>query len=54
MKIALNILLGLAAGILFLFVVGRPNPPLTKEQHRNVTIAFVATLLFIVTFNTIM
>lgn len=52
--IALNILLGLAAGILFLFVVGKTNPPMSKDQHQNVTIAFVAVLVFIIALNTIM
>lgn len=52
--IGLNILLGLAAVILFLFVVGETKPPISNEQRKNCTVAFVAVLVFIIALNTIM
>lgn len=47
--IALNIILGLAAAVLFLGVVAEEN----ERIQGNVTIAFVAMLLFIVSVNII-
>lgn len=48
-----NILLGVAAGILFLFLVGENNPPMSKERHQNITIAFTAVLALIAVLNII-
>lgn len=48
--IALNILLGVVAGFLLLFVLAEQD----KTRHTNATIAFVAVLAFIVALNTIM
>lgn len=45
--IAINILLGIVAGILFLGVVAEKD----KEAHKNITIAFVAVLALIATLN---
>lgn len=52
--IALNILLGLVAGVLLLFIVGETNPPISKEKRDNVTFAFGAVVLLIIAVNTIM
>ena len=53
--IALNILLGIAAGLAFLWVIGdNPKQPVSNERRMTATIAFVALLLFIVALNTIM
>lgn len=52
--IALNILLGIIAGIAFLFVLGGlVDSQMSKDRHRNVTIAFVAILAFILALNII-
>lgn len=48
--IFINILLGIAAGILFFGVVGEKD----KAKHKNITIAFVATLLFTLALNFIL
>ena len=48
-----NILLGVAAGILFLFLVGESKPPMSKERHQNITIAFTAVLALIAVLNII-
>lgn len=45
--IFVNILLGIAAGILFFGIVGEKD----KAKHKNITIAFVALLLFTVVLN---
>ena len=55
--IALNILLGIVAGVLLLFIVGQTKPPMapiTKEQRVCCTIAFVAVVALIIALNTIM
>ena len=46
---ALNILLGIMAGILFLGVVGETD----RQKHANITIAFVAVVIAIATMNII-
>ena len=48
--IFVNILLGIVAGILFIGVVGEKD----KEKHKNITTAFVATLLFTLALNFIL
>lgn len=48
--IALNILLGIVAGILLLGVIAEKD----KEKNKNLTIAFVGVLAFIIAVNTIM
>lgn len=53
--IALNILLGVAAGIAFLYAIGdTKGNTISKERRQTAAIAFVALLLFIVALNTIM
>lgn len=55
--IALNILLGIVAAVLLLFVVGQTKPPvapISKEQRVGSTIAFVAVVALIIALNTIM
>ena len=53
--IALNILLGVAAAVAFIFAIGDdPKQPVSKERRKTATVAFVALLLFIVALNTIM
>lgn len=53
--VALNILLGVAAGIAFLFTIGNnPKQPISKEQRITAAVAFVALLIFIIALNTIM
>lgn len=47
MTILLNILLGIAASILFFGVVGETD----KEKQRNITMSFVVLLLFILALN---
>lgn len=47
MIIFANVLLGIAAGVLFLGVIGEKD----KEKHRDVTLCFVATLATIVLIN---
>ena len=51
--IFVNILLGIIASFILLFVVGTPKPPMSPEKHRNVTLAFVAVLIFIIAVNVI-
>lgn len=51
---AINILLGVVAAILLLFVVGDTNPPMSEAKRRNVTLAFVAVVVLIIAVNTIM
>ena len=54
---AINILLGIVAGVLLLFVVGQTKPPMapiTKEQRVCSTIAFVAVVALIIALNTFM
>lgn len=53
MMIALNILLGIAAGLAFLFTIGDTKPPMSKEKRITATVAFVALLLFIIALNII-
>lgn len=47
--IVINILLALVAAILLIGVLGEKD----KERHRNITIAFVAVLLFTLCMNMI-
>ena len=54
MKIGINILLGIAAALSFLCVIGDTKPPMSKERRITATVAFVVVMLFIVAFNTIM
>lgn len=48
--IAINILLGIVAGVLLLGVIAEKD----EKQNKNLTIAFVAVLAFIAAVNTIM
>lgn len=48
-----NILLGVAAAILFFFIVGETKPPMSKERHQSITIAFAAVLMLIAVLNII-
>lgn len=50
---ALNILLGIVAFVLLLFVVGETKPPMSKERHQNITLAFVAVIALIIALNVI-
>lgn len=53
----LNIILGIVAAVLLLFVIGETRPPMepiTKERRIGATIAFVAVVLLIIAANTIM
>lgn len=53
--IALNILLGVLAGIAFLYAIGdMKDKPIGKERRICAAVAFVALLLFIVALNTFM
>ena len=52
--IAINILLGLAAGICFLLTIGETKPPMPKERRQAATIAFVVLVALIIALNTIM
>lgn len=55
MTIFLNILLGLAAGITWLFVIGDDKEhPMTKEQRKCAASAFVALIVLIIALNTFM
>ena len=51
--VALNILLGIIAFMLFVFVVGETNPPMNEEKRRTLTIMFAFLLAFILLLNTI-
>jgi hypothetical protein len=54
---ALNILLGIVAAVLLLFIVGQTPPhavQISKEQRVCSTIAFVAVVALIIALNTIM
>lgn len=44
---AINILLGIVAGILFFGVVGETD----RQKHKNIMISFVSILLFIIAVN---
>lgn len=48
--IVLNTLLGLVAGFLLLGVIAEND----QEKNKNITIAFVAVVVLIITMNTIM
>ncbi len=50
MIIALNIILALAAAILFIGVCGERD----TKKNTNITIAFVVVIMLIISFNTIM
>lgn len=49
--IAINILLAVVAFILLLYIIGNFNPPISKEQRKYITVAFVAVLAFILLLN---
>lgn len=51
--IVLNLLLGLAAFVCFIFIVGETKPPLSDHKRNQITIAFVVLILFIIVANTI-
>lgn len=54
MIIALNIILGIVAALTFLFVLGGiVDKEMSKEKHRNLTVAFIAELIFIIALNII-
>lgn len=48
--IGLNIIMGIAAAVLLIGVLGEKE----KEKQQNITIAFVGVLALIITANTIM
>lgn len=48
-----NILLGFVAFSLAAFLIGNTNPPMSKEKHRDLTVAFVAVLIFTLAVNII-
>ena len=50
---AINIVLGIVAAVLLLFVVGETKPPMSKERHQNITLAFVAVVALIIALNVI-
>lgn len=55
MKIALNIVLGIIAALTFLFVLGGiVDKDMNEKKHRNLTLAFIAELIFIIALNIIM
>lgn len=49
--IALNILLGLAAFVCFLFTIGETKPPMSKERRRAALAAFVVVVILIIALN---
>lgn len=49
--IILNTLMGIAAFILLMFIIGETNPPMTDAKRRDLTIAFTGLLAFILFFN---
>ncbi len=51
--IALNILLGVVAFVLLLFIVGEAKPALSDKKREHITIAFVAVVALIIAANTI-
>ena len=48
-----NILLGMAAFILFMFIVGETKPPMNEEKRRTLTITLASLLAFALLINTI-
>lgn len=50
---ALNILLGVAAFVCLIFIVGEPKPPISDKKREHITITFVALVLLIIAANTI-
>ena len=52
--IILNILLGLAAAVCLLFIVGETKPPISDKKREHITIAFVAVVVLIIALNTVM
>ena len=48
---AINIFLGIMAGILLLFAIGETRPPMSKGQRTGAIVAFVAVLTFIAVLN---
>lgn len=52
--IALNILLGVAAFVCLLFIVGDTKPPISDKKREHITMAFGAVVLLIIALNTVM
>ena len=50
---AINIVLGIVAAVLLLFVVGETKPPMSKDRRQNITLAFVAVVALIIALNVI-
>ena len=50
---ALNILLGIVAAVMLLFILGETKPPMSKEHRQSVTIAFVVVVALIIALNAI-
>jgi len=48
---AINIILGIVAAVLLLFILGRPYPPISNTQRICCTIAFVAVVALIIALN---
>jgi hypothetical protein len=51
--VIINILLGFVAFSLIVFLMGNTNPPMSEKKHRDLTIAFVAVLIFTLAVNII-
>lgn len=55
MIITLNIVFGFIATLTFLFVLGGiVDKDMNEKKHRNLTVAFIAELIFIIALNIIM
>jgi len=48
---AINIILGIVAAVLLLFILWRPYPPISNTQRICCTIAFVAVVALIIALN---
>lgn len=48
-----NFLLGIVAAVLLLFVLGKTDPPMTRDHRVCVTVAFVAVVALIIALNII-
>lgn len=51
--LALNILLGVAALVCLLFIIGEAKPPISDKKRECITIAFAALVVLIIAVNTI-
>lgn len=51
--LALNILLGIIAFVLVVFVIGETKTPMNEEKRRTLTIMLAFLLAFILLLNTI-